>query len=184
MVSTQNNRRNNEYKEIENVTFHFGDRDDHLEFAKLLSYISKKVGIVEGGDKKWDLVIDFCAYLRKEVKSVIRGLSKRLELYVLISSDSIYDVCDEKIREGPPKETDDIRPHSEKEIQKLADDEDYGHDKLRCEEYLRSHVADIKEGFPFVCLRLPDVIGPYDSTGRLYAYFLWLKEQALKPIHT
>ena len=158
------------------MVFHFGDRDDHIEFTKLLSYISKKIGIFEGGVKKWDLVIDFCAYLRKEVKSVIRGLQDKLRLYVLISSDSIYDVCDEKIRGGKPaKENDDIRPHSEKEIRKLAEDEDYGHDKLRCEEYLRSHVSEIESGFPFICLRLPDVIGPYDSTGRLFAYYLWLR---------
>jgi len=144
------------------------------------------------------LVIDFCAYLRKEVKTVIKGLTNRLKLYVLISTDSVYDVCDVKIRNGPVREIDDIRPHGEKEIKKLAEDEDYGHDKLKCEEYLRSHVQDLDKGnkfnflgfvlknigFPFVCLRLPDVIGPYDSTCRLWAYVMWIKEMNSKPIHT
>lgn len=138
--------RNNEWALIENVTFHFGDRDYHLEYIKLLKYISKKIGITETSEKKWDLVIDFCVYLRKEIKTCIRGLSNRIKLYVMISTDSVYDVCDQTIRVGPPKETDDLRPHSEKEIKKLADDEDYGHDKLKCEEYLRSHVSNLSEG--------------------------------------
>jgi hypothetical protein len=60
--------------------------------------------------------VDFCAYLRKEVKTVIRGLSHRLKLYVLISTDSVYDVCDHKVRNGPCKEIDDLRPADEKEI--------------------------------------------------------------------
>ena len=128
------------------MTTHYGDRDYHLEFIKLLKYISEKIGITETSEKKWDLVIDFCAYLRKEVKTIIRGLTNRLKLYVLISTDSVYDVCDTKIRVGPPREIDDLRPHGEKEIRKMAEDEDYGHDKLKCEEYLRSHVANLEDG--------------------------------------
>ena len=139
--------RNNEWRNIQNVTWHYGDRDYHLEYIKLLKYISAKIGITEDSQKKWDIVVDFCAYLRKEVKTVIRGLSHRLRLYVLISTDSVYDVCDPKIRDGPPKEIDDIRPHDEKEIERLDKSEDYGHDKLRCEEYLRSHVQDIGAGW-------------------------------------
>lgn len=82
----------------------------------MFKFISEKLGITEHSEKKWDLVIDFCAYLRKEVKSVIRGLTNRLKLYVFISTDSVYDVCDPKVRVGPPREVDDIRPHDEKEI--------------------------------------------------------------------
>ena len=102
--------RNNEWRNIQKVTWHYGDRDYHLEYIKLLKYISEKNGITETSEKKWDIVVDFCAYLRKEVKTIIRGLSHRLRLYVLISTDSVYDVCDPKARSGPPKETDDIRP--------------------------------------------------------------------------
>lgn len=91
-------------------------------------------------------MVDFCAYLRKEVKTIIRGLSHRIRLYVMISTDSVYDVCDPKVRVGPPREIDDIRPQDEKEIERLAKSEDYGHDKLRCEEYLQNHVKDINSG--------------------------------------
>lgn len=185
MVRNPANRRNNEWQNIPNVTWHYGDRDSHLEFIKMLRYISKKIGINgEEGSKKWSLVVDFCAYLRKEIKSCIRGLSNMLKLYVFISTDSVYDVCDTEIREGPVKESDDLRPNDDAEIKKKADDEDYGHDKLKCEEYLRSHVGALNTGFNFLCLRLPDVIGPYDSTCRYWAYLLWLRDMERRPIHS
>ena len=184
IINRQKLHWNNEWRKIQNVTFHYGDRDTHLEFIKMLKYISKKIGITEESSKKWSLVIDFCAYLRKEVKSVIRALSRRLDLYVLISTDSVYDVCDETIRHRPVKESDDIRPHLDKDVKKKAEDEDYGHDKLKCEEYLRNHVSDLRDGFPFVCLRLPDVIGPYDSTCRYWAYVIWIQQMVKKPVHT
>lgn len=57
-------------------------------------------------------------------------------------------------------------------IEKLNEDDDYANDKLRCEEYLKSHV---KEHFRFICLRLPDVIGPWDRSGRFWAYLKWIK---------
>ena len=53
----------------------------------------------------------------------------------------------------------------------MNDSEEYGNDKLRCEEYLKSHNFDIK----YICLRLPDVIGPYDRSGRFWAYMKWIK---------
>jgi nucleoside-diphosphate-sugar epimerase len=72
-------------------------------------------------------------------------------------------------------EDDDIRPIDEEAIKKIAKREEYGHDKLKCEEYLRSHSSSNDYmSFPFVVLRLPDVIGPYDSTSRLWAYIRWL----------
>jgi nucleoside-diphosphate-sugar epimerase len=150
----------------------------------MLQYISKKAGVTGQNGQKWALVVDFCAYLRKEIKSAIRGLSGLLNLYVFISTDSIYDVCEVAVRKGAIRETDDLRPSDDKVIKEKAKDEDYGHDKLKCEEYLRSHVLDLEEGFPFLCLRLPDVIGPYDSTCRFWAYLTWLNDMARKPIHT
>lgn len=167
-------------------THYYGDRDSPMEYGKLLTYLTKKVGIVTGlGDEfKWDLVVDFCAYLRKEVKSAIRGLSNHVRLYVFISTDSIYDVCDKSVFTTPLKEEQDIRPSDPKKILALSEDEEYGHDKLRCEEYLKSHCLNLRAGFPYICLRLPDVIGPYDSTGRFWAYMLWVHKMASWPIHT
>ena len=36
-------------------------------------------------------------------------------------------------------------------------------DKLKCELYLRK-----TKHIPYICLRLPDVLGPYDNTNRLW----------------
>ncbi len=56
-------------KEVEGVKFYYGDRHEYKEFEKLITYISKKHGI--GKDSKWDLVVDFSCFERKELKAVI-----------------------------------------------------------------------------------------------------------------
>ena len=60
--------RNNEVKEIPNLNYTYGNRNDKKDFTTLLVYLSKKVGITEESGKKWDCVIDFCAYQRSHVK--------------------------------------------------------------------------------------------------------------------
>ena len=37
--------------------------------------------------------------------------------------------------------------------------------------------------FPYICLRLPDVIGPYDRSGRFWAYMMWIKNNSNNPLH-
>jgi nucleoside-diphosphate-sugar epimerase len=44
---------------------------------------------------------------------------------------------------------------------------------LKCEEYMNK--IDDKSAFPFICLRLPDVLGPFDDSHRFWAYMLWIK---------
>lgn len=179
-----NNEATSLYK-CPNIHFYYGDRDCHVEYGKLLKYLSEKLQKKSGAkDFKWDLVVDYCGYLRKEVKSCIRGLWGFIKLYVFISTDSIYDVCDQSALQTPVKEDNAVRPTSNSKIKELAEDEEYGHDKLRCEEYLENHCLAEKELFPYLCLRLPDVIGPYDSTARLWTYVLWLANSKELPIHT
>lgn len=174
------------FKLKDKFEYYYGDRDVHVEYTKLLKYLTTKAAKVSGAGEsfKWDLVVDFCGYLRKEVKSAIRGLSHRLKLYVFISTDSVYDVSDMAGLSTPVKEEESIRPSNNAEILKKAEEEDYGHDKLKCEEYLFSHCSQISEGFPYLCLRLPDVFGPYDSTGRWWAYLFWLQKMKDWPIHS
>lgn len=177
-------------KEIESFShkyhFYYGDRDSHIEYTKLLKYLTVKAGRLTGVREsfKWDLVVDFCGYLRKEVKSAIRGLSGSIRLYVFISSDSVYDVSETSGLSTPVREEESVRPSCNKEIMEKAEAEDYGHDKFKCEEYLKNHASEVKVAFPYLCLRLPDVIGPYDSTGRFWAYLLWLRKMEDWPIHT
>lgn len=175
------NARNNEVSNLDDkVNFYKSDRNSIMDFAKLLKYISEKAGINE--DNQWDLVVDFCAYIRKHVKSVIRGLSKLVRLYILISTDSVYEVCAKEFRDGPIKESDALRPEHDEEIAKLSKDDPYGHDKLRCEEYLRTHVLKNRE-LSYMIFRLPDVIGPYDSSNRYWNYLMWIQKMNKWPIH-
>jgi len=119
-------------------------------------------------------VVDFSAFRRRNVKSVYNGLKGLIRLYILISTDSIYDVCDQKVRNLPRIiEEFAVRPKDPKSIKKLKKDEDYGHDKLKCEEFL--YAQEDKSLFPFIVFRLPDIIGPYDDTGRFWAYILWMR---------
>ena len=62
-------------------------------------------------------------------------------------------------------ETDALRPKDEKEVNLLKKKDPYGHYKLSGEEAL-IHYQKHKGGFPWVTLRLADVIGPRDTTNR------------------
>lgn len=55
-------------KLLTNLHYTYGDRSEKSDFTKLLVYLSKKLDITEKSGKKWDCVIDFCAYRRSEVK--------------------------------------------------------------------------------------------------------------------
>lgn len=176
--------RNNEVKALAGrVKFYYSDRDCCLDFAKMLAYVSKKAGVSTESGQKWDMVIDFCAYHRKSIKSIVRGLANLVKLYIFISTDSVYDVCVKEIRDGFVKESDSLRPEKDQDIIKLAQQEGYGHNKLRCEEYLKSHAFERRE-IPYVIFRLPDVIGPYDSTNRYWVYLMWMMYMEKWPIHT
>lgn len=172
---------NDEMKENSKIEHFYGDRSEYIQFQKLMTYVSNKHGINESS-KKWDLVVDFSCFDRKEIKSAIRALKNHCRLYILISSDSIYDVCDKKLRRDDfIKEEYAVRPDNDKLIEELNEDEEYGNDKLKCEEYLKSHVSE--SDFNYICLRLPDVIGPYDTSGRFWAYMMWIKSCEEFPIH-
>ncbi len=124
---------------------------------------------------KFEAVIDFSAYKKQDVKNVLKELSPdRFKNYILISSDSVYEVSVPK--HGDPDrhfvEADSIRPSSIQEIKKLKSLDSYGHHKLKCEEYLieRSNQTGLK----YLILRVADVIGPRDSTERFWFHQIWL----------
>ena len=63
-------------------------------------------------------------------------MENKSHLYILISSDSVYDVCDEDKLSKPIIEESGVRPSIKEERIKLRKEEDYGDGKLRCEELL------------------------------------------------
>ena len=93
-----------------------------------------------------------------------------LKLYILISTDSVYMACRPPTHSTGMRECDDVRPESKTDMAVVAARDSYqlgyGGNKLKAEEFLRREFAS--SGFPFVALRLPDVVGPYDNlTGLL-----------------
>ena len=87
-------------------------------------------------------------------------------------TDSVYDVCDKK-HNSHTLETDAVRPDDPEERHLLNDHNGYADQKLRAEEEL-SRLRQ-EGGFPFIIIRLPDVIGPRDNTYRWWIYQLWIK---------
>ena len=133
--------------------------------------------------ERFDAVVDFSAYDEKETKDSGLLLNGKVGLYILISTDSIYDVCDKK-HDAKTKEDDDSRPEDVDEWNRLVIVHDYGHRKLRAEEELVKQ-RHLDGGYPYVILRLPDVIGPRDSTYRWWMYQLWIRledELPTKPV--
>eukprot|EP00112_Aurelia_sp_Birch-Aquarium-sp1_P010862 Seg230.24 transcript_id=Seg230.24/GoldUCD/mRNA.D3Y31 product="dTDP-D-glucose 4 6-dehydratase" protein_id=Seg230.24/GoldUCD/D3Y31 len=131
---------------------------------------------------KYDAVIDFSSYNSMQMESMIDMLRGRTSLYVYISTDAVYEVC-EKTHHNYTREIDGVRPEETMLRDKLANNDKYGDQKLSCEEALQDQRK--RGGFPYVILRLADAIGPRDTTARLWTYQAWVKlHRELKlPIH-
>ncbi|XP_059154115.1 uncharacterized protein LOC131939673 [Physella acuta] len=123
--------------------------------------------------EKIDVVIDFSAYHPETLTQSLQKLGAKTKLYIFISTDSVYDVC-EKSHTEPSRESDAVRPSSQEVREKLEREESYGHRKLMCEEILSTFRQE-KNGPAYVILRLPDVVGPRDNTYRWWVYQLWMK---------
>lgn len=118
-------------------------------------------------------VVDFSAYSKSTLKESLAFVKGRCLLYIYISSDSIYEVC-EKRHSGLTRETDAVRPAEYSERKRLNRLDKYGHKKLKCEELLVNQEGQA-DSVPYVIFRLPDVFGARDSTQRLWQYLIWMK---------
>jgi nucleoside-diphosphate-sugar epimerase len=128
--------------------------------------------------KDWNIVADFCGFEAKDVQCSLQGLDGRFGLYTFISSDSVYEVCELPANISEISESMSIRPADPSEQKRLRKADDYGDGKLACEEVLKQFTESrVAAGHPppcIVALRLPDVIGAYDDTHRLFAYYWWI----------
>ena len=120
-------------------------------------------------------VLDFSGYEPKWIHDAIFALEKKTRVYIYISSDSVYDVCQPKSTDRPSVETDAVRPHNIQKRKALIEAERYGDAKLSGEEALRNQREEDDGGFPWVALRFSDVVGPRDTTYRWQIYQLWIK---------
>lgn len=116
---------------------------------------------------KWVGVIDFCAFKSRDISEslpvdVFNG--EVFPMYILISTDSVYEVVDL----GGVTQVDE----SLNVTAKYPSRDRYGFNKLKVEETARALSSDSQS---LLILRLPDVIGPFDDTYRLWMYCEWLK---------
>ncbi|KAK6168347.1 hypothetical protein SNE40_020901 [Patella caerulea] len=147
----------------------------HIKFDRMqkISKCSPLIEILQNNET-FDAVIDFSAYHEFAVQEALSILKDHAQLYIFISSDSVYEVC-LKNHSNPSVESDSVRPTDEKKRQRLANIDDYGHRKLEIEELLEYQRKD--GGIPFIALRLPDVVGPRDNTYRWWLYQSWMRLQ-------
>lgn len=127
---------------------------------------------------KFHAIIDFSGYKPIYIHNVFKHIPHdMINLYIYISTDSVYEVCDTSSIDHTTQltqEKDAKRPKSQEEIERLKEFDDYGHEKLECEEAL-SYYHDKYKTFRYFIIRLPDVLGPRDSTNRFWFYQMWLE---------
>ncbi|HJQ26162.1 MAG TPA: NAD-dependent epimerase/dehydratase family protein [Blastocatellia bacterium] len=105
---------------------------------------------------RFDAVVDINAYTREETQAAINTFDERVTRFVHLSSLSACQyVPAQPFNESSPLVTDPSFT--------------YGYNKAECERALRW--AHARNGFPFVSLRPPAVIGPRDHQSR-ENYFL------------
>ncbi|XP_041359401.1 uncharacterized protein LOC121375811 [Gigantopelta aegis] len=137
-----------------------------------LTKCEEMVKYVENLNSTVGAIVDFSAFQHFAVVEATKLFRGKADLYIYISSDSVYEVC-LKNHSNPSRETDAVRPNSIDERNTLAEKDHYGDSKLRCEEELSAQRPN--GGIPFISLRLPDVIGPRDNTYRWWIYQMWLR---------
>ena len=120
--------------------------------------------LLEANFSDVSMVVDFSCYNAGQMDDVLKFLSIKFgqnssPLYVFISSDAVYEVCEKPSGGLFLKENDAVRPNDTLERQRLAKWDEYAEGKKQAEEVLE------KNGSNFLALRLPDVIGPRDTWG-------------------
>lgn len=152
------------------------DRHNAAEFASRLDEATRRMG------QQWALVADFSAYNGDDIRASLAGLKGRFQTYAYISSDSVYEVSSWaaagwRAREScETSEQDSLRPSEASIRKRLKKADSYGDGKLEAEEALAAGLTDgDNNSSRSVSLRLPDVIGPFDDTLRLWAYWHWLR---------
>ena len=124
-----------------------------------------------------DIVIDCSGYRRRAIRYVLESVAVKRQ-YIYVSSDSIYEVCSVAAAAvnstSATMEEECIRPQDANLRHQLSSQDQYGHKKKQCEEYL-THLCKTNVLPSCTLLRLADVIGPRDNTDRLWHYVMWLR---------
>ncbi|XP_066931110.1 dTDP-D-glucose 4,6-dehydratase-like [Clytia hemisphaerica] len=124
------------------------------------------------GKSKYDVVIDFSSYKDQQIEQVIDILKNRVGIYIMISTDAVYEVSEKHHSERTREEDSKNEPEDLKKREELVKNNKYGAAKKGCEERLM--VQRERLGFPYVILRLADAIGERDTSYRWWNYQLWM----------
>jgi hypothetical protein len=104
---------------------YFGNRDDHADFNKVITYLNQKYSITK--DNKWAAIIDFSAYTYPDIDSVRSAVLGLTELYIFISSDSQYDAYNLRYSPTPIREMDPIKELTPEQKSRAKSKEEYGY---------------------------------------------------------
>ena len=114
------------------------------------------LGALEGG--RWDVVVDTSGYVPAVVRTSAELLSPAAELYIFVSSISVYPEFSQPIHEESPL----AELGEEQPVDRLAEDfSNYGALKALCE----GEASDAFAGRS-VAVRAGLIVGPHDPTGR------------------
>lgn len=114
----------------------------------------------------WDVVWDNMSYTAEDARSAVRIFSGRCGLFIHTSTLAVYSVCDGIVS---PYDEDDFergRPLVERRARYPYD---YGIQRREGEQVLQLAYSD--NGFPYVSVRLPAVLGPRDYSLRSWSYW-------------
>eukprot|EP00927_Polykrikos_kofoidii_P061673 TRINITY_DN56506_c0_g1_i1.p1 TRINITY_DN56506_c0_g1~~TRINITY_DN56506_c0_g1_i1.p1 ORF type:complete len:469 (+),score=61.15 TRINITY_DN56506_c0_g1_i1:152-1558(+) len=131
---------------------------------------------IVNNSKTFDAVVDFSSRTLEEIKQAIELLKGRVGVYVYISSHAVYDVSKNASHGDLIRESDAVRPGREispLERFQLKEKNVRGNKALECEEELTKQYE--AGGFPYVTLRLGNVVGPKENTIRYWLIHLWLR---------
>ena len=138
------------------INFIYCNRDERKEFRKTLKKIKDKYN--------WFCIIDFICYEEYEIIDLIKSnvfLSN--PLYIMISTDSIYQICNKK-HINLWQEIDDKYLLPNLSSDELLNIDDYGYNKYLCEDIIKKNINN------YLILRLPDVLGEYEiPSSRFYS---------------
>lgn len=116
----------------------------------------------------FDAVVDFIAFEPAHVQPLFAVDPEFLGHYVFVSTDSVYMASDpthySRDADGRLLEESATRPSNAEEAERLHARDTYGSMKLYTEGALMEQSR--QNGLHFTALRLPDVFGPWENTGR------------------
>ncbi|MFX3674759.1 MAG: NAD-dependent epimerase/dehydratase family protein [Paenisporosarcina sp.] len=111
------------------------------------------------GNEDWDAVIDTCGYTPNDVKPVIDAIKNKTNLYMFISTISVYD----NFKDGRPNEKSST--YKQQIETEEVTGETYGPLKVMCEDLVNKAF-----GNKALIIRPCIVVGPHDPTDRFTYY--------------